>query len=111
MIFHKSGPLKGSVTVPGDKSISHRSVMFGALAEGVTEVTNFLQGADCLSTIRCFSQLGIEIDHNRSTDHIIIHGKGLHGLSKPMIFLMLATAEQRCASSPVFSADNPSIPF
>ncbi len=83
MIFHKSGPLKGSVTVPGDKSISHRSVMFGALAEGVTEVTNFLQGADCLSTIRCFSQLGIEIDHNRSTDHIIIHGKGLHGLSKP----------------------------
>jgi 3-phosphoshikimate 1-carboxyvinyltransferase len=83
MIFHKSGPLKGSVTIPGDKSISHRSVMFGALAEGMTEVTNFLQGADCLSTIRCFSQLGIEIDHNRSTDHIIIHGKGLHGLSKP----------------------------
>ena len=82
MIFHKRGPLKGSVTVPGDKSISHRSVMFGALAEGVTEVTNFLQGADCLSTIRCFNQLGIEIDHNRSTDHIIIHGKGLHGLSK-----------------------------
>ncbi len=83
MIFQKSGPLKGSVTVPGDKSISHRSVMFGALAEGVTEVTNFLQGADCLSTIRCFSQMGIEINHNQSTGRIIIQGKGLHGLSKP----------------------------
>lgn len=83
MIFCKSGPLKGCVTVPGDKSISHRSVMFGALAEGVTEVTNFLQGADCLSTIRCFNQMGIEITHDQSTDKIIVHGKGLHGLSKP----------------------------
>lgn len=83
MIVQKSGPLKGIVTVPGDKSISHRSVMFGALSEGMTEVTNFLQGADCLSTIRCFDQLGIEIDNNRSADHVIIHGKGLHGLSKP----------------------------
>lgn len=83
MIFRKCGPLKGSVTVPGDKSISHRSVMFGALAEGVTEVTNFLQGADCLSTIRCFNQMGIEITHDQSTDKIIVHGKGIHGLSKP----------------------------
>ncbi len=83
MIFHKSGPLKGSVTVPGDKSISHRSVMFGAISEGITEVTNFLQGADCLSTIRCFGQLGIEIENNRSAEYVIIHGKGLHGLSKP----------------------------
>ncbi len=83
MIFQKSGPLKGSITVPGDKSISHRSVMLGALSEGVTEVTNFLQGADCLSTIRCFGQLGIEIDNQRSADQVIIHGKGLRGLSKP----------------------------
>ena len=45
-----SKALRGEVTVPGDKSISHRSVMFGAIAQGTTEVTNFLQGADCLST-------------------------------------------------------------
>ena len=49
-----SKALRGEVTVPGDKSISHRSVMFGAIAQGTTEVTNFLQGADCLSTISCF---------------------------------------------------------
>jgi 3-phosphoshikimate 1-carboxyvinyltransferase len=83
MIVKKRGPLKGQITVPGDKSISHRAVMFGAIAEGTTEVTNFLQGADCLSTIRCFNQLGIEIDNNLSSETVIIHGKGLHGLSMP----------------------------
>jgi 3-phosphoshikimate 1-carboxyvinyltransferase len=83
MIFQKRGPLKGTITVPGDKSISHRAVMFGALAEGTTEVTNFLQGADCLSTIRCFRQLGIEISNQASSSQVIIQGKGLHGLTKP----------------------------
>ena len=73
-------PLKGEVTVPGDKSISHRAVMFGAISEGTTEVTNFLQGADCLSTIDCFRKLGITIENTPSK--ILIHGKGLHGLSK-----------------------------
>ncbi len=87
MIFSKSGPLKGSITIPGDKSISHRSVMFGALAEGTTEVTNFLQGADCLSTIRCFRQLGIEIENDPAGDYVIIKGKGLHGLHKPVDIL------------------------
>ena len=48
-------PLRGEVKIPGDKSISHRAVMFGALADGTTRVTNFLQGADCLSTISCLS--------------------------------------------------------
>lgn len=74
-------PLRGEITVPGDKSISHRAVMFGALAEGTTRVTNFLQGADCLSTISCFRKLGIQIENN--TKEILIHGKGLHGLSAP----------------------------
>ena len=74
-------PLRGEITVPGDKSISHRAVMFGALAEGTTRVTNFLQGADCLSTISCFRKLGIQIENN--TQEILIHGKGLHGLSAP----------------------------
>ena len=81
MIFHKAHHLKGEVTVPGDKSISHRAVMFGSLAEGTTEVLNFLQGADCLSTIDCFRRLGISIEN--TSDHILIHGKGLHGLHKP----------------------------
>lgn len=83
MILRKRGPLKGTITVPGDKSISHRAVMFGALAEGRTEVTNFLQGADCLSTIRCFNQLGIHINNDPSTGSVKILGKGLHGLTKP----------------------------
>ena len=72
-------PLRGEVTVPGDKSISHRAVMLGALAKGTTEVTNFLRGADCLSTIDCFRRLGIPIEN--TPYKILIHGKGLHGLS------------------------------
>lgn len=87
MIFKKRGPLKGTLTVPGDKSISHRAVMFGSLADGLTEVTNFLQGADCLSTIRCFRQLGIEIHNGPFSDKVTIYGKGLHGLNKPSDFL------------------------
>lgn len=73
--------LRGELTVPGDKSISHRAVMFGALARGTTEITNFLQGADCLSTIDCFRKLGIEIEN--MPDKILVHGKGLHGLQAP----------------------------
>lgn len=78
-------PLRGELTVPGDKSISHRAVMFGALARGTTEVTNFLQGADCLSTIDCFRRLGIEIDI--TPEKILVHGKGLHGLQAPLEML------------------------
>lgn len=72
--------LKGVVRVPGDKSISHRAIMLGALAEGTTEITHFLQGMDCLATIRCFRQLGIAIDNNPAKDRVIIYGKGLYGL-------------------------------
>ncbi len=75
-------PLKGTVSVPGDKSISHRSVMFGALSEGVTEVTHFLKSADCLSTISCFRKMGIEIEEKDQV--LYIHGKGLHGLKAPV---------------------------
>lgn len=73
--------LRGEIQIPGDKSISHRSVMFGALAKGTTEITHFLQGADCLSTIGCFREMGIEIENTNKK--IIVHGKGLHGLSAP----------------------------
>ena len=67
--------------IPGDKSISHRSIMLGALALGTTEITNFLEGADCLSTIGCFQSMGIQID--RTPEKIIVHGKGMHGLAAP----------------------------
>ncbi|MBD5551042.1 MAG: 3-phosphoshikimate 1-carboxyvinyltransferase [Lachnospiraceae bacterium] len=81
MEFQSVKKLRGEITVPGDKSISHRAVMFGALAKGKTEITGFLRGADCLSTISCFRQLGISIEE--TTDKIIVHGKGLHGLHAP----------------------------
>ena len=72
---------RGELTVPGDKSISHRSIMFGAISKGLTEVTGFLQGADCLSTISCFQKLGISIENLGDCVHI--YGKGLHGLTEP----------------------------
>ena len=80
-IHTASKGLRGEIQIPGDKSISHRSVMFGALAKGTTEITHFLQGADCLSTIGCFREMGIEIEN--TNEKIIVHGKGLHGLSAP----------------------------
>lgn len=76
-----SKPLKGEISVPGDKSISHRSIMFGAIADGTTHVKNFLQGADCLSTISCFRKLGIQIENDGTS--VLIHGRGLHGLQAP----------------------------
>ncbi|MDC2865927.1 3-phosphoshikimate 1-carboxyvinyltransferase [Bacillus sp. BP-3] len=73
--------LNGTIFIPGDKSISHRAVMFGAIAEGVTKITNFLQGEDCLSTIACFQKLGVTIEQN-GTD-VTVYGKGLQGLVEP----------------------------
>ena len=81
MKFCQSGPLRGEVTIPGDKSISHRSVMFGSIAKGTTEITGFLQGADCLSTISCFRKMGVEIENHG--DQVLVHGRGLHGLTAP----------------------------
>lgn len=81
MIFESANHCRGEIIVPGDKSISHRAVMFGSLAEGTTEISNFLQGADCLSTIDCFRKMGIEIENTQ--EHILIHGKGLHALQAP----------------------------
>lgn len=78
MSISKANSLKGQIRVPGDKSISHRSVMFGSISKGITEVTGFLDGADCRSTIACFRKLGVDICQDK--DHVIIHGNGLHGL-------------------------------
>lgn len=85
MLIKKARSLKGELLIPGDKSISHRSIMFGALSEGLTEADNFLTGADCLSTISCFRQMGIDIE--QSGTHVKIHGKGLHGLQAPTVTL------------------------
>ena len=77
--------LRGTIRVPGDKSISHRAVMFGALAEGTTEITGFLDGEDCRSTIACFRTLGVNITQNGET--VTVEGKGLRGLSAPVAVL------------------------
>ncbi|MBE0466805.1 MAG: 3-phosphoshikimate 1-carboxyvinyltransferase [Candidatus Desulforudis sp.] len=74
--------LRGEISVPGDKSISHRAVMLGALAQGETVATNFLSGEDCLATIRCFQALGVEIDGPRD-DNVRIRGRGLFALQEP----------------------------
>lgn len=81
MIFTRTQSLQGILTVPGDKSISHRCIMLGALAEGTTEVHGFLQGADCLSSIACFEKMGVTIDN--SGELVRIHGLGLHHLKSP----------------------------
>ena len=73
--------LKGEVTIPGDKSISHRSIMLGSIALGTTEITHFMEGADCLSTIDCFRTMGVECERKPSS--ILVHGKGLRGLTAP----------------------------
>lgn len=73
--------LRGELKVPGDKSISHRAVMLGSIAKGHTLVKDFLLGADCLSTIKCFQQMGVNISINSTT--VSIKGNGLYGLKKP----------------------------
>lgn len=85
MILPAEKGLLGETEVPGDKSISHRSVMLGSLAKGDTLIHNFLMGADCLSTIRCFQKMGIPIEiqsghPGQNHVEVLIHGRGLHGL-------------------------------
>ncbi|MBP0723768.1 3-phosphoshikimate 1-carboxyvinyltransferase [Bacillus sp. RG28] len=77
----KSVKLEGRINIPGDKSISHRSVMFGSMATGTTKITNFLAGEDCLSTISCFRELGVSIKQEGSS--VEIQGNGLSKLNEP----------------------------
>ena len=81
MQINPCAPLRGEITVPGDKSISHRAVMLGALASGTTHITGFLMGEDCLSTIDCFRKMGVSIDV--SDKEVVVEGVGLHGLTAP----------------------------
>lgn len=85
MIFKKCGSLRGEITIPGDKSISHRSVMFGSIAKGTTRISNFLPGADCLSTISCFRAMGVDIEQEQTS--VLVHGNGLRGLKSPQQIL------------------------
>ena len=76
------GRLTGRIRVPGDKSISHRSIMLGALAEGVTRVSGFLQGDDSLATLHAFRQMGVNIEGPENGE-VVIHGVGMHRLTQP----------------------------
>jgi len=82
LIVQQANRLRGRVKVPGDKSISHRAVMFGGIARGITEIENFLTGEDCLSTVRCFKAMGIEVEETGPTS-MRVHGRGLDGLEEP----------------------------
>jgi len=86
MIIKPIKSLNTTISVPGDKSISHRSVMIGAIASGTTDIENFLPGQDCLSTVRCARQLGIEVQELSPT-HLRVFGQGPAGLSEPEDFL------------------------
>ncbi len=86
------GPLGGVIRVPGDKSISHRSIMLGSLAEGVTEISGFLEGEDSLATLQAFRDMGVVIEgpgddgpdqNGERKRKVVIHGVGLHGLKTP----------------------------
>lgn len=77
--------LQGEISIPGDKSISHRAVMFGAMAEGKTTINHFLAGEDCLSTISCFEKMGVSI--KREDEYVEVEGKGIEGLSEPASIL------------------------
>jgi 3-phosphoshikimate 1-carboxyvinyltransferase len=85
------GALRGTLQVPGDKSISHRAVMLGALAAGVTEVAGFLEGADSLATLAAFEAMGITVDHP-GPGRLRIHGRGLDGLRPPAASLDLGNS-------------------
>ena len=109
-------PFNGEITVPGDKSISHRAVMFGAIAKGSTRIRNFLMGADCLSTIDCFRRLGVQIDVEAALGQVTVHGRGLRGLKgqqEPAASIVLDTGNSgtttRLVSGILAGQDFPSL--
>ncbi|BAM47380.1 3-phosphoshikimate 1-carboxyvinyltransferase [Amphibacillus xylanus] len=75
-------PLTGNLSVPGDKSISHRAIIFGSLARGKTKISNFLNGEDCLMTIKAFQSMGVKIDHK--DDNVVIDSEGVTGFKEPL---------------------------
>ena len=85
------GRVEGEITVPGDKSISHRALMLGGIAEGVTDITGFLAGEDCLATLRALQAMGVQIDRPEP-EHVIVRGAGLEGLRGPAAPLDMGNA-------------------
>jgi 3-phosphoshikimate 1-carboxyvinyltransferase len=82
VLISRQKPLKLTATLPGDKSISHRSVMMGSLARGASRVRNFLTSEDCENTAKIFEAMGVRIER-KAKDHLVVHGVGLNGLRKP----------------------------
>jgi 3-phosphoshikimate 1-carboxyvinyltransferase len=82
LAVYPSGPLRGCVQVPGDKSISHRATMFAALADGKSQIEGFLPSGDCLATLGCLRALGIQVERISETA-LVVHGRGLRGLQRP----------------------------
>ena len=76
--IQKGEGLKGEITIPGDKSISHRAIMLASLADGKSEISGFLEGEDCLATIEVFQKMGVII--SRRNGKFLVEGKGLKGL-------------------------------
>lgn len=81
-IVNNGGKLSGNIRVPGDKSISHRSIMFGSIAQGTSHISGFLQGEDSLNTLRAFKAMGVSIE-GPEDGHVVIHGVGMRGLKQP----------------------------
>lgn len=81
LTINPAGPLSGTISVPGDKSITHRAIMLSALANGETTITGYCPGEDCLNTVRAFRAMGIQIDENPASLHV--YGKGQWGLTEP----------------------------
>ena len=88
--LEKTG-LQGSIRVPGDKSISHRSIMFASLAEGISHISGFLEGEDSLNTLRAFQAMGVTID-GPNDGKVTIQGVGMNGLTPPAQPLDLGNA-------------------
>ena len=85
-IIHKQRIFKKTIKIPGDKSISHRSIILGSIAKGKTEITNFLNGEDCICTQKAFESLGVEIEtnfHDSENPIVKIQGKGMEFLRAP----------------------------
>ena len=94
LTMHPATSLRGRVQVPGDKSISHRALLLGALVEGASQVSGFLPAGDCLATLACLRAMGVEIETPVSGPapaqgeggftRLVIHGRGLCGLREPV---------------------------
>ncbi|MFQ5644356.1 MAG: 3-phosphoshikimate 1-carboxyvinyltransferase [Thiogranum sp.] len=90
-VAQPGGSLQGRTRVPGDKSISHRSIMLGSIAEGITEVDGFLEGEDSLATLQAFRAMGVDIE-GPDAGRVVVHGVGLHGLQAPSAALDLGNS-------------------